>query len=123
MEIQPKNIKRKERVWYFGFGDSGDYPEWQTGLLTSLDKEELIEQYYHYDYKNPFVPRLRRLLKKYEENINYGLEHHTVWVKKGKGIRPLINEISRILINEGWILGDFNRSLAVDDMWDEHMGT
>ena len=105
---------------YFGFGDVGNYPSWPRGLLTSLDEKKIPDQYYQYDYKNPFTPRLRRLLKKYEKNINLGLTHHTIFVEQGKGIKPIIHDITRILIANGWVLGEFNRSMSVDDMWEEY---
>lgn len=113
-------MKNKNRTYYFGFGTQMDYPAWQNGLLTSLDKEKILD-WHDYKYKNPFAPRLRRLLKDFDGKISIGLDHHTVYVEPEEGIRPVIYDITRKLIKEGWQLGDFNRNMAVDDIWEEHL--
>lgn len=108
----------KNRTYYFGFLPALDCPDWQNELQTSLDKETL-QRDYELDYKNPFRPRLRRQLKKFEKNVNIGFNKHTIFVEKGKDIRELMTEITKALIKAGWQLGDFNRNGRVDDIWNE----
>jgi hypothetical protein len=110
-------IIMKHKTFYFGFGSAMDYPDWQNGLSTST-RPDKVNSDHEFDYKNPFRPRLRRLLKKFDKNINIGFNHHTVYVAKGKAIRPVITKITHALIAAGWKLGDFNRNMRVDAIWD-----
>ena len=118
--MNSKDIKRKDRKFYFGFGSQMDYPEWQNGLETSLWKDSCPTPERAYQ-SNPFKPRLRRLLKDHEDNIEFQNTFHNITVERGEQIRPLVYDITRKLIAAGWEVGDFNRNMAVDDIWEEYL--
>lgn len=118
--MNAKDIPRKDRKFYFGFGSQMDFPEWQNGLETSLWKDCCPEPYDAYE-SNPFKPRLRRILKKWKDKIHFQNTYHDINVDRGEQIRPVVYDVTRELINAGWQVGDFNRNMAVDDIWEEHL--
>lgn len=109
-------MKNKDRTYYFGFDSAADHSIWQNCVSTSLDKDR-VQKPFELDYKNPFRPRLRRQLKKFENNVNIGFDFHTIFVGKGKEIRPLIRKVATALIKAGWQLGEFNRNMLVYELW------
>lgn len=111
-------MKNKDRTYYFGFDSAMDHPDWANGISTSLNKER-VQKSWELDYKNPFAPRLKRQLKKFEKQVNIGFEFHTVYVAKGKAIRPLITKVAKALIEAGWQLGDFNKNMRVYELWSD----
>ena len=111
-------MKNKDRNYYFGFDSAMDHPLWTNCISTSLNKER-VQQSYELDYKNPFRPRLKRQLKKFEKQVNIGFENHTIYVAKGKEIRPLITKVAKALIKNGWQLGDFNKNMRVFELWSD----
>lgn len=116
-----KNLGKK---LYFGFGTVSDYPEWQSGFETSIQKDKVLkpEEYGQNGIpKNPFKFRLRHILEDYKKYVNIQETYHDVMVPKGEPIRPVVYEIARKLIGAGWELGDFNRNGAIDDIWEEHL--
>lgn len=110
-------MKNKNRTYYFGFDSAMDHPDWSNGISTSLNKER-VQKPFELDYKNPFRPRLRRQLINFKNNVNIGFDFHTIYVEKGKEIRPLITKVAETLIAAGWQLGDFNKNMRVSDIWD-----